>query len=96
MKDTGHSPGALARCCSRHSRARPQTQTVRHHQIFLHTGFDIGRRPDGQLELFVVNHGARESMQLFSISVRHDGAALQWRGCVEVDMMSPPCWTAVS
>jgi para-nitrobenzyl esterase len=48
-------------------------------------GIDIGHRPDGQLELFVVNHGAKESMQLFSVSVRQDGAALQWRGCVEVE-----------
>jgi hypothetical protein len=48
-------------------------------------GIDIGRRPDGQLELFVVNHDAKDSMQLFSISVRHDGAALQWQGCVEVE-----------
>jgi hypothetical protein len=48
-------------------------------------GIDIGRRPDGQLELFAVNHGAKESVQLFSISVRQDGAALQWRGCVEVE-----------
>jgi hypothetical protein len=48
-------------------------------------GIDIGRRPDGQLELFAVNHGVKESVQLFSISVRHDGAALQWQGCVEVE-----------
>jgi hypothetical protein len=37
------------------------------------------------LELFAVNHGVKESVQLFSISVRPDGAALQWRGCVEVE-----------
>lgn len=45
-------------------------------------GIDIARRPDGELALFVVNHGEKESIQMFSVVLRNDGVKLEWRGCV--------------
>jgi hypothetical protein len=43
-------------------------------------GIDLVRRDDGALALLVVNHAARESIELFE--VQGDGEALAWRGCV--------------
>ena len=45
-------------------------------------GIDLLRRSDGALELLAVNHGARESVELFEV-LQLDGAwSLAWRGCV--------------
>ncbi len=45
-------------------------------------GISLKQRDDGQLQLAVINHGGRESVEMFS--VQHDGGRwqLQWRGCV--------------
>ena len=43
-------------------------------------GIDLVRRSDGALALLVVNHGGRESIELFEVQA--DGDALAWRGCV--------------
>lgn len=46
-------------------------------------GIDLQKRDDGKLQLFVVNHGGREAVELFELLL--DGAGryqLQWRGCV--------------
>lgn len=43
-------------------------------------GIDIQRRDDGRHQLAVVNHGGRESVELFEVA--GDGS-LVWRGCVE-------------
>ncbi len=47
-------------------------------------GIDLHRRQDGgengALELFVVNHGGRESIELFELSMAEH--TLSWRGCV--------------
>jgi hypothetical protein len=47
-------------------------------------GIGIGRRPNGELELFVVNHGDTDSVQMFSAVARSKDTTLKWRGCVEV------------
>ncbi len=44
-------------------------------------GIDLASRPDGRLALYVVNHGGRESVELFEVTPTDDGAALAWRGC---------------
>ena len=44
-------------------------------------GLDLAERPDGRLQLLVVNHGGREAIEFFEVAL-HDGAvALEWRGC---------------
>ena len=43
-------------------------------------GIDLARRRDGRLALYVVNHGGRESVELFEV-LTGDGVALAWRGC---------------
>jgi hypothetical protein len=45
-------------------------------------GLDLARRPDGSLELLVVNHGGRESVELFEVADSAQAPALSWRGCV--------------
>lgn len=44
-------------------------------------GIDLAPRPDGRLALYVVNHGGRESVELFEVTPTDDGATLAWRGC---------------
>ncbi len=43
-------------------------------------GIDLARRPDGALQLLVVNHGGRESIEFFEVETG-DQPALIWRGC---------------
>jgi hypothetical protein len=45
-------------------------------------GLDLARRPDGALELLVVNHGGREAIELFEVSDQPSAPAVAWRGCV--------------
>ena len=45
-------------------------------------GLDIRRRPDGRSELFAVNHGGRESIEVFDVVPDRDGPQLRWKGCV--------------
>jgi SMP-30/Gluconolactonase/LRE-like region len=44
-------------------------------------GLDLASRPDGALELLVVNHGGRESVELFEVTDAPDAPALAWCGC---------------
>ena len=44
-------------------------------------GIDLAQRPDGQLQLLVVNHGGRESIEFFQITGRGAQTQLIWRGC---------------
>lgn len=50
--------------------------------VFSPHGIDIERLDDGRQALYVINHGGRESVEMFE--VHDDGAAvaLHWRGCV--------------
>jgi len=52
--------------------------------VFSPHGIDLVKRNTGEMELLAVNHGERESIELFSVSQQGDNASLQWRGCVEV------------
>jgi hypothetical protein len=45
-------------------------------------GIHLVRRSDGRLALLVVNHGGRESVELFEVLEDPAGARLAWRGCV--------------
>ena len=44
-------------------------------------GLALARRPDGALQLLVVNHGGRESIELFEVSDSGTAPSLAWRGC---------------
>jgi hypothetical protein len=45
-------------------------------------GIDLVRRADLRWELLVVNHGGRESVEVFEVLDRNGGWHLEWRGCV--------------
>jgi sugar lactone lactonase YvrE len=44
-------------------------------------GIDLARRPDGRLRLLVVNHGGRESIEIFEVTGSGDALEVHWRGC---------------
>jgi hypothetical protein len=44
-------------------------------------GIHLGRRPDGALQLLVVNHGGREAVELFEVQQGPQGWDVAWRGC---------------
>jgi len=45
-------------------------------------GIDLDRRADGGLALYVVNHGGRESIEMFDVSDGNGVVTTRWRGCV--------------
>jgi hypothetical protein len=45
-------------------------------------GIDLERRADGRWALLAVNHGGRESVEFFEVTVAGGRPSLQWRGCV--------------
>ncbi|TNF88787.1 MAG: hypothetical protein EP301_04250 [Gammaproteobacteria bacterium] len=49
--------------------------------LFSPHGIDLVRRENGDWMLLVVNHGARESVELFQVMGEGDSVALRWRGC---------------
>lgn len=49
-------------------------------------GLQLSRRADGRWQLLVVNHGGRESVEIFELLGRGARASLAWRGCV----LAPP------
>lgn len=46
-------------------------------------GLHLSRRPDGALQLLAVQHGGRESVELFEVSGAGSDWGVVWRGCVE-------------
>ncbi len=44
-------------------------------------GVDLEQRADGRWMLAAVNHGLRESVELFELIQTGEGVALEWRGC---------------
>ena len=44
-------------------------------------GIDLDHRPGGELMLLVVNHGGRESIEMFAVQVSGGETRLAWRGC---------------
>jgi hypothetical protein len=47
-------------------------------------GLDVRRRPGGKLEVFAVNHGGRQSVEVFDLRVDERSVGLTWKGCVIV------------
>lgn len=45
-------------------------------------GLDVRRKTRGASELFAVNHGGRESIEVFALHVNAAGVKLTWKGCV--------------
>ena len=45
-------------------------------------GIHLAMRADGRRRLLVVNHGGRESVEMFELHRTRHGFALAWRGCV--------------
>jgi SMP-30/Gluconolactonase/LRE-like region len=45
-------------------------------------GIDLSRRADGALQLLVINHGGRESVEFLDVEQSDVGLGLLWRGCV--------------
>jgi hypothetical protein len=49
---------------------------------FTARGISLRARGDGQARLHVVNHGGRESIEVFDIDWRQEAPAIRWRGCI--------------
>jgi hypothetical protein len=45
-------------------------------------GLDVRQLKHGAMEVFAVNHGGRESIEVFDLHVYSRGASLTWKGCV--------------
>lgn len=45
-------------------------------------GLALSESKDATLRLFVVNHGARESVEIFDVGLSDAGPRLTWRGCI--------------
>lgn len=50
-------------------------------KVFSPHGIDLAQRNDGRLELPVVQHGGRESVEFFEVKGRGDDLQLVWCGC---------------
>ncbi len=50
-------------------------------QPFNPHGIDLARRADGRLQLLVVNHGGRESIEFLEVLPESDNVHVVWRGC---------------
>jgi len=44
-------------------------------------GISLNRRSDGKLELYVINHNSRDSMEMFELMPNWDSWKLIWHGC---------------
>jgi hypothetical protein len=47
-------------------------------------GIDVKLRPDGRTELYVVNHGGNESVEVFEVELDADRPSLKWIGGVRL------------
>ena len=50
--------------------------------VFSPHGIHLSEREDGTLQLFVVQHGERESIEMFQVMSTSDSWQIEWRGCV--------------
>jgi hypothetical protein len=51
-------------------------------QAFSPHGIDLVRRDDGRLQLLAVQHGGRESIEVFEVTGEAESWQVVWRGCV--------------
>lgn len=51
--------------------------------LFSPHGLDLVRRDDGNWMLLVVNHGGRESVEMFQVEGEGATLSLRWRGCAQ-------------
>ena len=49
--------------------------------LFNARGLSLRRRGDGRFTLHVVNHGGRESIEIFDVALDDGAPRLRWRGC---------------
>lgn len=47
-------------------------------------GIHLSKRDSGRMQLLVVNHGGRESVEFFEVLMEAGAPSLSWRGCVEL------------
>ncbi|MET0377616.1 MAG: hypothetical protein ABW049_01390 [Spongiibacteraceae bacterium] len=47
-------------------------------------GIALFKSAKGETLLYVVNHGGRESVEMFAVEQQHDAPTLSWRGCIVV------------
>lgn len=52
-------------------------------------GLALGRARGAPLQLFVVNHGTRESVEVFDVAIGDAGPTLTWRGCIAAPSGQP-------
>jgi hypothetical protein len=45
-------------------------------------GIALRQSAQGETLLYVVNHGGRESIEIFAVQQQHDTPTLSWRGCI--------------
>ncbi len=45
-------------------------------------GISLAKRSGGAMELYVVNHGGRQSMEMFELKPEAGSWSLVWHGCV--------------
>jgi hypothetical protein len=69
--DRAQDAGEWRHCATPPDSARFSTQ-----------GLSIRNLGEGQSRLHVINHGGRESIEIFSVDARSDEPAFTWRGCV--------------
>jgi hypothetical protein len=69
--DSGWSTGALPHC-----------STAPDPKLFNTQGLSLRAAGEGKHVLYVVNHGGRESIEVFEVDARPDVPTLTWRGCV--------------
>ena len=78
-----HAP--VARAAGRRDRASQKGPTHRARRPIrspdLH-GFDLARDASGQLQLLIVNHGSRQSIEFFRVVGTAADRTLEWRGCI--------------
>lgn len=48
-------------------------------------GLALKQRDAGNFDLYITSHGAREAVEIFTLSVENRSASLTWRGCVPLD-----------
>ncbi|MBS1200640.1 MAG: hypothetical protein H6R27_1318 [Proteobacteria bacterium] len=62
--------------------AFPHCQTAPDPELFNAQGLSLRAAGEGRYRLYVVNHGGRESVEVFDVDARPDVPTLAWRGCV--------------